>query len=150
MGQIEKGVILSLSSADANGNNSKASVQSTTANGTSTLPLTIPWWLRGNMGNLTKGTEVVYAVFDDATGVILSRMDGDWGGKMDDAGDIVIGNVKAADVELEALKAQSIESQSIESQTVNASQSINDSGITLHSHTHGGVVAGGDSTGEPK
>lgn len=145
MGQIEKGVILSLSSADANGNNSKASVQSTTANGTSTLPLTIPWWLRGSMGNLTKGTEVVYAVFDDATGVILSRMDGNWGGKMDDAGDIVVGNVKAADVELEKLKARSIESQ-----TVNASQSVTDSGIVLHSHTHSGVLAGSDSTGEPK
>ena len=129
MGQIEKGVILSLSVADSNGNNSKASVQSTTANGTSTLPLTIPWYLRGSMGNLSKGTEVVYAVFDDATGLILSRMDGNWSGKMDDAGDITVGKLIADEV---------------------IAQSVQDSGITLHSHTHSGVEAGGYSTGQPE
>ena len=153
MGQIEKGVILSLSNPDTNGNNSKASVMSTTADGTSTLPLTIPWWLRGNMGNLSKGTEVVYAVFDDATGVILSRMDGNWGGKMDDAGDIVVGNVKAADVELEDLMAQTITAQTITAQTITSqtitAQSVEDSGVTLHSHVHSGVVTGGSSTGQP-
>ena len=30
------------------------------------------------MGNLTEGTEVVYTLFEDQTGVILSRMDGNW------------------------------------------------------------------------
>lgn len=150
MGQIEKGVILSLSGADANGNNSKASVQSTTAKGTSTLPLTIPWWLRGSMGNLSKGTEVVYAVFDDATGVILSRMDGNWGGKMDDAGDIVVGNVKAADVDAGAITADTVTvNDTVTSNTVIA-QSVQDSGITLHSHTHSGVLAGSDFTGQPQ
>lgn len=139
MGQIEKGVILSLSNPDTNGNNSKASVMSTTADGTATLPLSIPWWLRGSMGDLSKGTEVVYALFDDATGIILSRMDGNWGGKMDDAGDIVVGNVKAEDVELGTLTANTI-----------VAQSVTDSGIVLHSHTHGGVETGGGSTEQPR
>lgn len=70
MSQVEKGVILSLVGENA------AKVQSTTAEGAETLPLTIPWWLKGDNGNLSKGVEVAYCVFEDATGVILSRMDG--------------------------------------------------------------------------
>ena len=129
MGQIEKGVILSPSNPDTNGNNSKASVMSTTADGTATLPLSIPWWLRGSMGDLSKGTEVVYALFDDATGLILSRMDGNWGGSMIDAGDLVVGSVIAQSITAESVK---------------------DSGIVLHSHTHSGVESGGSSTGQPE
>lgn len=82
---IEKGIILTIEGEiDRNQNFTKARVQSTTAEGTATLPLTIPWYLRGSMGNLTKGTEVVYAIFNDATGVILTRMDGNWEGKMEE------------------------------------------------------------------
>lgn len=82
---IEKGIILTIEGeVDRNENFTKARVQSTTAEGTITLPLTIPWYLRGSMGMLTKGTEVVYVVFNDATGVILSRMDGNWEGKMEE------------------------------------------------------------------
>ncbi|MCM1040420.1 MAG: hypothetical protein NC434_13970 [Ruminococcus sp.] len=81
MGTIEKGVILTLEgNRDRNKNYTKAKVQAASAEGTSTLPLSIPWYLRGNMGSLEKGTEVVYAVFDDQTGVILSRLDGSWDG----------------------------------------------------------------------
>lgn len=81
MGTIEKGVILTLEGEpDRNENYTQAKVQATSAEGTSTLPLSIPWYLRGSMGNLEKGTEVVYAVFDDQTGIILSRMDGSWDG----------------------------------------------------------------------
>lgn len=68
MGRVEKGVVLSLEGANA------ARVQCTSAQGTSSLPLTIPIDLRGQ---LSKGTEVAYVIFDDATGVILSRMDGE-------------------------------------------------------------------------
>lgn len=148
MGQIEKGVILSLSNPDDNGNNSKASVQSTTAVGTSTLPLTIPWWLRGSMGNLSKGTEVVYALFNDASGLIISRMDGEWAGKMDDIGDIVVGNVTAQTIIAESVISQTVTAESVAAQSVEA-KNVQDSGVVLHLHTHGGVVAGGDSTGKP-
>ena len=78
MGKIEKGVILSLGNeTDMEGNVKTASVQSMSADGTSTLPITIPYKLRGERGRLTKGTEVVYAVFDDESGIILSRADGE-------------------------------------------------------------------------
>lgn len=81
MGQIEKGVILSFGKeTDESGNNKTASVQSVSADGTSTMPITIPSNLRGAKGMLKKGTEVVYAVFDDESGVILCRIDGEQGG----------------------------------------------------------------------
>ena len=85
MGQIEKGIILTLEGVkDRNNNHTAARVQSTSSDGTSTLPLTIPWYLRGSMGNLQKGTEVVFASFDDASGMILSRLDGNWNGEMEE------------------------------------------------------------------
>ncbi len=44
--------------------------------GAVTRPLIIPWWLRGTMGNLAPDVEVVYAEFEDKTGFILARFDG--------------------------------------------------------------------------
>lgn len=38
-------------------------------------PLIIPWWINGTMGKLLPGTEVLFVIFDDMTGVILSRLD---------------------------------------------------------------------------
>lgn len=45
------------------------------AGGTVTAPLTVPFFL---IGALPIGTPIVYTVFEDNTGVVLSRMDGDW------------------------------------------------------------------------
>ena len=85
MGAVQKGVILTLEGEnDKNGNPTKARVQSASAEGTSTLPITIPWYLRGEMGNLEKGAEVAFIVFDDYTGIIVSRMDGNWDGTIED------------------------------------------------------------------
>lgn len=85
MSVLQKGVILTLEGGtDRNGNLTKAKVQSASAEGTSTLPITIPWHLRGEMGMLEKGTEIAFVVFDDATGIIVSRMDGNWNGIIED------------------------------------------------------------------
>ena len=46
--------------------------------GSVTRPLIIPWWLRGSMGNLKPGDEVVYIIFEDMTGWILGRFDGNF------------------------------------------------------------------------
>ena len=40
-----------------------------------TAPITVPFFL---VGALPVGTPVAYAVFDDGTGIVLSRMDGEW------------------------------------------------------------------------
>ena len=43
--------------------------------GTVTAPLTVPFFL---IGALPVGTPIAYVVFEDNTGVVLSRMDGAW------------------------------------------------------------------------
>lgn len=45
------------------------------AGGTVTAPLTVPFFL---IGALPVGTPIAYVVFEDNTGIVLSRMDGDW------------------------------------------------------------------------
>ena len=42
---------------------------------TVTVPITVPVFL---IGALSVGTPVAYAVFEDNTGIVLSRMDGTW------------------------------------------------------------------------
>lgn len=70
MGQINKGKIASIS-----GNTAR--VTPSDAAGKPTAKITIPWHLRGSSGNLKKGTPVVYVEFDDATGLLLGRADGE-------------------------------------------------------------------------
>ncbi len=72
MGQINKGTIASIS-----GNTAR--VVPSDAGAKPTAKITIPWHLRGSTGNLKKGTAVVYVEFDDATGLLLGRLDGEWG-----------------------------------------------------------------------
>lgn len=86
MSEVQKGIILTLEGEkDRNENYTKARVQSSSAEGSSTMPLTIPWYLRGEMGQLHKGTEVAFAVFNDASGIIISRMDGNWSGMIEES-----------------------------------------------------------------
>ena len=113
---IQKGTISSVEGrADRNGDKTTARVLPCTADGAVTRPLTIPWWLRGKMGNLKPGDEVAYAKFEDGTGIILSRMDGEWDGTI--PGDVTIdkGDINVPDGDVTA------------------------SGISQTSHTHAGV-----------
>ena len=72
MGQINKGKIASIEE-------NTARVVPLDASARPTAKITIPWHLRGDTGKLEKGTEVVYVEFDDATGLLLGRADGEWG-----------------------------------------------------------------------
>ena len=55
---IQKGKISSVEGkADRNGDKTTARVLPSTADSMVTRPLTIPWYLRGEMGNLTPGTD---------------------------------------------------------------------------------------------
>ena len=75
---IQKGKISTVEGpTDRHGYKTTARVIPCTADGVVTRPLTIPWWLRGKLGNLKPDTEVAYAMFEDGTGIILSRMDGE-------------------------------------------------------------------------
>ena len=100
---IQKGTISSIEGApDRNGDPTRARVLPSTADGAVTRPLTIPWYLRGEMGNLSPGTEVIYTMFEDGTGAILTRMDGEWSGTV--PGDVTVkkGTFKVPDGDVEA------------------------------------------------
>lgn len=88
MGQINKGKIAGISGNTARVIPSDASAKPTAM-------LVLPWHLRGDTGNLTKGTEVVYVEFDDSTGMILGRADGEWGAYLPklDTGDVTAGGI---------------------------------------------------------
>lgn len=92
MADIRKGKISTFTSdIDENSNPKSASVISSTSSSLISRPLVIPWYLRGKSGNLSVGTEVVYALFEDMSGIILSRADGEWGGYIH--GDVVINDI---------------------------------------------------------
>lgn len=113
---IQKGKISTVEgAADRNGDKTTARVLPCTADGMVTRPLTIPWWLRGKMGNLKAGDEVAYAMFEDGTGIILSRMDGEWDGTVPGSVKVEKGDVTVPDGDVTA------------------------SGISLKTHTHAGV-----------
>lgn len=113
---IQKGKISTVEgAADRNGDKTTARVLPCTADGMVTRPLTIPWWLRGKMGNLKPGDEVAYAMFEDGTGIILSRMDGEWDGTVPGSVKVEKGDVTVPDGDVSA------------------------SGISLKTHTHAGV-----------
>lgn len=72
MGNIFKGKIAAIE-------NNAARVVPSEAGAKPTAKIVIPWHLRGASGNLQKGTPVVYVEFDDGTGLLLGRADGEWG-----------------------------------------------------------------------
>lgn len=83
-GTIDKGNISRILAAkDWNGHPTTATVNPCTNSGAITPALTIPWYLRGKMGGLKVGDCVAYALFDDGTGVIIDRLDGEWTGVID-------------------------------------------------------------------
>ena len=115
MGIINKGTI-----AGIEGNTARVVPSDT---GTKpTAKIVIPWHLRGDTGKLQKGMAVVYGEFDDATGLLLGRADGEWGAY------------------LPSLTAGSV---SVPKGDVTAS------GVSLSGHKHGGVETGSGSTGKP-
>ena len=83
-GTIDKGYISRiLPTTDWNGHPRTAEIDPCTNSGAITPPLTIPWYLRGKMGALKIGDCVAYSLFDDGTGVIIDRLDGEWEGIID-------------------------------------------------------------------
>ena len=102
MADIQKGKISTIEGpADINGNSTRARVIPEQADGIITKPLVIAEQLRGSAGNLTKGTEVVFAIFPDQSGIILCRADGEWFGTIN--GDVTVtGNITAANIRKEA------------------------------------------------
>ncbi len=134
---IQKGAISSVEGkADRNGDKTTARVLPCTADGMVTRPLTIPWWLRGKMGNLKPGDEVAYAMFEDGTGIILARMDGEWDGTV--PGDVTVIKGSLAITEGDVTVNTGSVSVAAGSISVPAGD-VTASGISHTSHTHAGV-----------
>lgn len=55
-----------------------------------TVRLVVPFFL---LESLEVGTPVIYASFDDNTGVVLARMDGEWNHKVYGGVEVATGNV---------------------------------------------------------
>ena len=125
MADVQKGKISTIEGAvDTNGNSTRARVIPEQADGVVTKPLVIASHLRGKAGNLTKGTEVVFAVFADQSGIILSRADGEWYGTI--CGDVTVtGNLAVNDVKTDTLSS-------------------------VNNHVHGGVDSGSSNTSKAK
>ena len=125
MADIQKGKISTIEGpADRNGNFTRARVIPEHAEGVVTKPLVIASSLRGQSGNLIKGTEVIFAVFSDQSGVIFSRADGEQYGTIH--GDVnVVGELTASDIKTDTL-------------------------TSVNNHVHGGVESGGSSTSKAK
>lgn len=116
---IDKGKISSLK------NNGKiAEVIPSTAASTVTCQLVVSELL---VKHVEVGDEVVYATFEDNTGIILAKMDGTWSHKVD--GKIeVTENVIAKDVR---------------------TSGVNSLNGHKHNYTHGGTSSGSDQTSKP-
>ena len=129
-GYIEKGKITSI---DGN----TARVVPCNESGLVSAQVVIPWHMRGGAGNIGKGTEVIYAVFDDQTGVLLMRADGNWGSSLPSLS--VSGNVSAG----------SVSAGSVKSDGAIQGASVKAGGKDLATHTHS-VTEGATETGAPK
>lgn len=108
---MQKGKISSFGATDANELYKEAKVLPDTESGMPTRFLTIPWYLRGTMGNLEINTEVVFETFADLTGYIVGRFDGEWNGIIPyelttEKGLTVANNVTCADLATSAVASQ--------------------------------------------
>ena len=78
MADIQKGKISTIEGPlDDKGNHTRARVIPSQSDGIVTKPLIINAAIRGDAGNLTKGTEIVFAVFPDQSGIVICRADGE-------------------------------------------------------------------------
>lgn len=126
MANIEKGTILTIEGpADKNGDMTTARVSPSQSSGLVSRPVVIPWHMRGASGDLKKGTEVVFVIFDDQTGQLLGRMDGEWFGVI--RGDIEINGDLTVDNDI-------------------ATKTID----SVNGHVHGGVDPGSSNTSGPQ
>lgn len=129
-GYIDKGKITSI-----DGNSVR--VVPCNESGLVSARVVVPWHLRDSSGNLAKGTEVIYVIFDDQTGILLGRADGNWGSYL--PGLTIGGTLNAAGVTAK----NSITAESIAATTVKAGD------VSLGSHKHS-VTDGATETGSPK
>lgn len=158
-GSVDKGMISKIMGPnDWYGHPTRAQIDPCTNTGAVTPALTIPWYLRGKMGGLKVGDCVAYSLFDDATGVILARLDGEWNGTIDydttTTGDVVnekteltIGHFTGTGGMAVSGGSADGKSASIEGSLEVISGDITADSISLKSHTHTCPERGTETSG---
>lgn len=167
-GYIEKGKIATI-------NGSAATVVPCNEADLVSASVVVPWYMRGASGNLQKGTEVIYAIFEDQTGILLGRADGNWGeylpaltvnGKLTAGSAAVSGGLSAGSASVGSLNSSGgitadgdVTAGNVNTGNVTATGSISGGsvtgetvtagGISLASHKHP-VTEGATETGAPK
>lgn len=125
---IQKGTI---SSVDEN--KKTAIVIPMDAKSTVTFALVVPYFL---WECLDVGMEVVYCTFEDLTGIILSRLDGEWNHTVYET--LTVKGVQEITKTLDV------------GETVTAQTDVIASGISLVGHVHGGIYPGSSNTSTPQ
>lgn len=72
-----------------------------------TVRLVVPFFL---LASLEVGMPVVYASFDDNTGIVLARMDGEWNHKVYGGVEVATGNVRISGGDLSTARVASYNS----------------------------------------
>lgn len=136
MADIQKGKISKIEGPnDKNGNPTRARVLPSTSDGAPTRPYTIPWWLRGPAADLAAGVEVAFVTFEDLTGIILARMDGEGGATT--PGDLTL--TGSVTVKGDSTVTGAIEAGSVETPTLTNSGTATLGTVTATDCTVGGV-----------
>ncbi len=143
----------------------KAIVIPQETNGTTTINLIIPYFL---LECLETNMPVVYATFEDNTGIILSRLDGEWNHKIYetltiegvthmtdkltvDNGITATGGISSAGGGHVQVQGDIILTGSMSvSGDVSANGDVSATNISLSHHVHGGVEKGNFDTQTPK
>ena len=133
--------------------------------------LVIPWFYRGPTGNIKPGDEVVFILFEDHTGIILDRMDGNWTGKLSGDVELVLqdetkGNLKCKNIDmikgnLTLQKEGDVKVEkgditlnegdiTVSNGSVSAPNGDVSTTVSLNSHVHSGVQSGSGMTGGPQ
>lgn len=147
MAEIQKGKISKIEGPnDRNGNPTRARVLPSTSDGAPSRPYTIPWWLRGPAADLAVGVEVAFATFDDLTGVILSRMDGEGGttipGSLTVTGSVTVGGDNTV---TGAVSAGTLDATSAKLGSLTAGSGTV-GGVNVQTHKHTDSMGGTTST----
>lgn len=137
----------------------KAIVIPQEANGTTTFALAIPYFL---LECLETNMPVVYATFEDNTGIVLARLDGEWNHKIYET--LTIEGVTRMTDQLTAENGITatggisaagggnvqVTGNITLTGSISANGDVSAQGISLSNHIHGGVQDGPSDTQKPK
>lgn len=162
---INKGFISSLTEGGK-----KAIVIPQESSGNVSFPLVVPYFL---LECLEPNMPVVYSTFQDNTGIILARLDGEWNHKIyreltvegtthmtqhltADSGITATGGISAAgggDVNVQgniSITGSITATGSVSASGMSSSSDVTADGVSLKGHVHSGVTKGSDDTDAPK